>query len=269
MDLVFIRIEIFIVIFYALFITLPWSVFYSVYLNRIGSRGMASLKQLAKKSMIVFLPALIGVMLYRNMNAFIIFAGVGLEKAESMFQLASGYYHGGTILKQDFVKAKYWYERSAESGHAMAQFELASMYHYGEGTPRDDQESLRLARLSAAQGNCYAMVLAGELLAASPRAEDRGKAFDFFRQAHSLLEQRVLERDAAACIALGMMYRSGNGVKQDAVEGLKWMILGDRIGLSPLHHLALEQFKKQATPSELAEANLRANRLYARLGSSV
>ena len=57
-----------------------------------------------------------------------------------------------SISASDFDETK----ALAERGFAVAQFNLASMYYKGEGTPQDYKEALRWYRASAEQGNAHA-----------------------------------------------------------------------------------------------------------------
>ena len=46
-------------------------------------------------------------------------------------------YDNGEGTLKDPKQAFYWYKKSAEQGHATAQFNLGTMYIHGEGTPKD------------------------------------------------------------------------------------------------------------------------------------
>ena len=49
----------------------------------------------------------------------------------------------------------------AEQGDADAQFELGSMYYWGEGVPADNAESVRWYQLAAEQGHTRAQLILG------------------------------------------------------------------------------------------------------------
>ena len=60
-------------------------------------------------------------------------------------------YDNGTGTPVDDEKAVYWYTKSAEQGHAKAQYNLGIMYENGEGTPVDNAKAAYWFMQSAAQ----------------------------------------------------------------------------------------------------------------------
>ncbi len=65
----------------------------------------------------------------------------------------------------DYATALKEWRPLAEQGDANAQFNLGSMYEYGEGVPQDDKEAARWFRLAAEQGYAKALkVRLSELL---------------------------------------------------------------------------------------------------------
>lgn len=63
--------------------------------------------------------------------------------AMAQFNLGAKYHHGDGV-KQNFRKAKTWYEKSAEQGDAFAQYNLGVMYLDGEGVRPDDGKAKEL-----------------------------------------------------------------------------------------------------------------------------
>ena len=57
--------------------------------------------------------------------------------AEAQYNLAV-MYHRGEGVERDYSMAKQWYKKSAEQGNAMAQYNLAVMYQRGEGDSKDE-----------------------------------------------------------------------------------------------------------------------------------
>lgn len=43
----------------------------------------------------------------------------------------------GQGVRQDYIEALHWYEKAANQGHAVAQFNLGEMYQYGQGVRID------------------------------------------------------------------------------------------------------------------------------------
>jgi len=58
--------------------------------------------------------------------------------------------------RKDYKEAFRLWLPLAEQGNAFAQFNLGVMYEDGLGVPQDDQEAVRLYRLSAEQGDAGA-----------------------------------------------------------------------------------------------------------------
>ena len=46
-------------------------------------------------------------------------------------------YHQGKGVKQDYSKAREWYEKAAKQGHATAQDDLGFMYANGKGVEQN------------------------------------------------------------------------------------------------------------------------------------
>ena len=56
--------------------------------------------------------------------------------AEAQFNLGVMYGNGEGV-RQDYVKAREWYEKAAAQGHASAQLNLGTLYYHGEGVRQD------------------------------------------------------------------------------------------------------------------------------------
>jgi uncharacterized protein len=70
----------------------------------------------------------------------------------SQFNLALMYHHGNG-LPRNLEQAAHWYRKAAEQGYANAQNSLGALYESGDGIPKDLAEAVKWYRLSAAQGN--------------------------------------------------------------------------------------------------------------------
>ncbi|MCB1657204.1 MAG: SEL1-like repeat protein [Pseudomonadales bacterium] len=62
-------------------------------------------------------------------------------------------YEFGQGVPRDYVKAVYWYRKSAEQGNVLAIKYLADMYEYGKGVRKDIKEAIRLYKIAAESGN--------------------------------------------------------------------------------------------------------------------
>ena len=65
----------------------------------------------------------------------------------------------------NFKKAIEWYEKAAEQGDAVAQYNLGVMYENGQGVDRSDSMALRWFAMATKQGNNSAQAAINEILA--------------------------------------------------------------------------------------------------------
>jgi uncharacterized protein len=70
---------------------------------------------------------------------------------------------GGDSIELAWEKAVYWFTKSAEQGHATAQYGLGLMYDKGEGVTQDKEQALYWYTKSAEQGKDYAQYRLGEM----------------------------------------------------------------------------------------------------------
>jgi TPR repeat protein len=133
----------------------------------------------------------------------------------------SDFYRGeacanGVGVPTDLAEAVRWYQRSADHGHAQAQYKLGRAYLYGVGASTDLVEGVKWFRMAAAQGNssgqngvgvCYKNGLGVE--------KDVLKAVMWFRKATD-------QGNALAQYNLGDCYYSGIGLPEDKHEAVLW-----------------------------------------------
>ena len=75
------------------------------------------------------------------------------EQRDTQAQVRLGnMYYNGEGVPQDYKKAVYWYQKSAEQGCANAQCLLGGMYGVGRGIPQDYQRAYVWYSLGSAQG---------------------------------------------------------------------------------------------------------------------
>lgn len=89
------------------------------------------------------------------------------EKAEqgdpvSEFNLAV-LYHTGQGVPQDDAQAALWLRRAADQGYADAELNLATLYHDGQGVPQDYKQAAKWCQRSAEQGNIKAQFYLSDL----------------------------------------------------------------------------------------------------------
>ena len=120
-------------------------------------------------------------------------------------------YDGGVGVPQDYRQAKEWFEKAAKQGHAGAQADLGTLYLQGEGAPQSAQMALFWFSQAAEQG------------------------------------------DVLAFAKLGWMYAQGRGVLQDFIQAHKWYNLAAAQGEQRAAE-ARDALAKQMTPDQIAEA---------------
>ena len=135
---------------------------------------------------------------------------------EAQFQLGTMYFYGQGV-EQDLEEAFNWVHKAAVQGHIEAQFQLGTMYFYGNGVERDLEKAVHWLRKAAGQGGHAEaqFVLGGRYFYGQGAEQDLKEAFRWYRKAAG---QGHIE----AQFALGGMYFYGNGVEQDLKEAFYW-----------------------------------------------
>jgi TPR repeat protein len=79
------------------------------------------------------------------------------------FVVGRCYYEGCRAVAQDYAEAVRLWRLAAEQGYAVAQSNLGSMFHLGQGVAKDYAEAVRLFRLAVAQGFASAQFNSGNM----------------------------------------------------------------------------------------------------------
>jgi uncharacterized protein len=74
-----------------------------------------------------------------------------LEHPNAQYNLAV-MYHKGDGVNQDSQKAFFWYDKAAKAGLAIAQYNLGMLYFEGAIIPKDEEKAKELWKKAAAQG---------------------------------------------------------------------------------------------------------------------
>lgn len=130
---------------------------------------------------------------------------------QSQFNLAV-LYHLGQGVEKDTSQTIYWLTKAAENGHPNAQFGVGAAYEAGFGVEKDLAAAAKWYTLAANQGH------------------------------------------AAAQTNLGVMYGNGEGVERNSVEALKWFRLAASSGSSKARRNA-EVLSQHMTDEEILEAD--------------
>jgi S1-C subfamily serine protease len=110
---------------------------------------------------------------------------------------------------------------AADSGLAVAKFELALRYLWGQGVLQSTETGLRLLRGAAGDGYVFAQTFLGDGLQSGlvngsvPVEQNLPESVYWFREAAG-------SGDVTAYARLGSSYESGLGVKKDIKEALRW-----------------------------------------------
>ncbi len=120
-------------------------------------------------------------------------------------------------IKRNDAEAFSWYRKSAEQGHADAQYVLAQAYQAGTGTSIDYPEAMRWYKAAAAHGLATAQErIAYMYMMGQGVTQDYSEA--------SKWQLRAAERGLAlAQIQIGKMYMNGQGLPRDLVQAHKWI----------------------------------------------
>lgn len=126
-------------------------------------------------------------------------------------------YCNGEGVRQDYKRARSWFEKAAAQGYAKAQVNLGVMYAKGQGVRQDYARARSWYEKAAAQGNAEAIALLGAM-------HSNGKSVRQNRaQARKALEESAEQGNVEARFTLCMMYDLGQGgVQQDKQLARKW-----------------------------------------------
>lgn len=149
-----------------------------------------------------------------------------------------------------YDKAANWYQKAADRGHVLAQYNLGHLYLSGKGVPADRNMSAKYWRMAAQQGLSQAQHSLGVLLldgnvTADLRKEaiswlEKAAAQGFERSKTRLalirLENAAERGNPEAIYQLGQMYLSGNGIKQDVRRAVALYKTAADQGYAPAQH---------------------------------
>lgn len=156
--------------------------------------------------------------------------------------------------QHDYAGAAYWYYQASDRGDAQASYELAMLYHNGQGVPADASQSFQLLQKAAEANYLPAMSLLSDAYAeqktpvsgqratywamkAAEGGDPQGWAVLGFEYETGKLggdppywyqEAMVFYRKAAdggnclAMMAIGDLYAKGNGVRADQAQAQSW-----------------------------------------------
>ena len=142
----------------------------------------------------------------------------GIRGVGEMYEL------GVAGLKQDFVQAAKLYERAAELGDLVAQFNLGVFYEHGQGVPVNRRLAETYLERSATQGHDSAQLNLGLLY------QSGVEGVPDYKKAIYWLQMAAESGNPKAHGAIGSMYVSGHGVKQDTAKAIHHLELSAATG---------------------------------------
>ena len=123
---------------------------------------------------------------------------------------AETYYQKGLLAyaSKRYSDAVAWYQKAAESGHRVAQFDLGCCYDYGLGVKQNTSTAVKYYQLSAAQNYPHAQYnLAIYYMSRADSDYSQSRAAKLFKKAAS-------QGHVSAQYSLGLCYEEGRGVGQ-------------------------------------------------------
>lgn len=127
-------------------------------------------------------------------------------------------YNFGEGAPRDDEEALRWYRKAAEQGNANAQNRLGLMCDFGMGVPKNQSEAVKWYRKAAEQGHASAQDSLGQMY------EDVGelRGMRDYAEAVKWYRKAAEQGYAYAQSNLGHMYKYGMGVPMDAIEAYAW-----------------------------------------------
>lgn len=122
----------------------------------------------------------------------------------------------------NYKKAKYWFEKSAEQGHKFGEEHLASMYEHGYGVDRDIEKALYWYTKAAEQQNSDAYFSIGRIYETGDDVEQNDKiAFENYLKVASIGSSGY-SSTLKAMLKVAQMYEYGLGIEQSSSQAIKW-----------------------------------------------
>jgi TPR repeat protein len=177
-----------------------------------------------------------------------------------MENLAQMYLNGDGGVDQNFKKSAYWWEKLAETGNAIGQFNTGLYYAKGCGVKRDFAKAAEWMKKSAENGDEDATVAAALYDSASDKlkkaetgdAAAQAEVAKLFMQLGGSLAQFGTQNDYAESFkwaqkaaaqgdlegmyCLALCYEHGRGVKKDIDQAIKYYTRGAEMGNAECQH---------------------------------
>lgn len=120
------------------------------------------------------------------------------------------------LNRKDYASALNWFQKGADLGNPIAQFNIGWMYRDGLGVKQDYAQALSWFQRAAAQGNAPAQDYIGKMYHDGMGVkQDYAQAMTWFLKAAN--QGFILSQ-----VRVAAMYMSGEGAKQDFTAAMEW-----------------------------------------------
>lgn len=126
-------------------------------------------------------------------------------------------YYNSHGVRQDYQKAREWWEKAAAQENVLAQWWLGNLYKDGYGVPQDYQKAREWYERAAGNGYAFAQADLG-LLYEGGRGGPQN-----YEKAREWYEKAAVQGHAAAQTLLGLLYCDGKGIQQNFQKGREWL----------------------------------------------
>ncbi len=172
-----------------------------------------------------------------------------IGNASAQYDLGLIYLAGGDEIKQDYIKASYWFRKAGEQGLPRAQSMLGTLYEQGFGVATNYMMAASWYHRAAQQDDPLGQYRLGMLY-----RDGLGLSQDY-AQAALWLKHAADRGLAPAQQNLGVLYYNGQGVPRRYKDALKWHRLAAEQGnINALITLGLMYFKGEGVKKDLIEA---------------
>ena len=142
---------------------------------------------------------------------------------QASFDIAAQYEFGLEEVRQNYVEAAKWYEKSALQGYGYAAYRLAQLYSAGKGVPYDLKQANHWYQVAMDQKILPAKVeLAQAALLGTGMPRDLQKAYTLFKEAAD-------KDDPFAQYVLSEFYREGIFVSVSLDQSVYWYYRADNL----------------------------------------
>jgi serine/threonine protein kinase/TPR repeat protein len=137
------------------------------------------------------------------------------SNAYAMTRIAWVYSRGECGQQVDKGRSFEWFQRGRQAGDTEATRMVGVCYLYGIGTPKNEDEGIRILEDLAKLGEPMAITVIGQCYYYGFGHFKEKSEEERYRMAKSFFEQAIKADEWDACGYLGFMYEWGQGVKQD------------------------------------------------------